>query len=52
MPVWAALLLVAGVVLLVAGIAAALGYRKVRVPLQRTRKSLEEDVRWVKERTA
>ncbi len=52
MPIWAALLVVAGVVLLVAGIAAALGVKKVRVPLQRTRRSLEEDVRWVKERTA
>jgi hypothetical protein len=52
MPIWAALLVVAGVVLLVAGIAAAIGVKKLRVPLQRTRKSLEEDVRWVKERTA
>jgi uncharacterized membrane protein YqjE len=52
MPVWGALLAVAGVVLLVAAIAGAVGVKKVRVPLQRTRKSLEEDVRWVKERTA
>jgi uncharacterized membrane protein YqjE len=52
MPVWAALLIVAAVVLLVAGIAAAIGVKKLRVPLQRTRKSLQEDVRWVKERTA
>ena len=38
MPIWAALLIVAGVMLLVAGIAAAIGVKKLRVPLQRTRK--------------
>jgi uncharacterized membrane protein YqjE len=52
MPAWAAVLVVAGVVLLVAAIATALGVKRVRVPLQRTRRSLQEDVRWVKERTA
>jgi hypothetical protein len=52
MPAWAALLIVAAAVLLVAGIAAAIGVKKLRVPLQRTRKTLQEDVQWVKERTA
>ena len=52
MPVWAALLAVAAVVAIVAGIAAAVGVKKFRVPMQRTRKTLQEDVRWVKERTA
>jgi uncharacterized membrane protein YqjE len=52
MPAWGAFLLVAGVVLVVGAIFAAVGVKKIRVPLQRTRKSLEEDVRWVKERAA
>jgi Putative Actinobacterial Holin-X, holin superfamily III len=52
LPLWAALLIVAGTVLLIAGIAAALGWKRIHAPLQRTRKTLEEDVRWVKERIA
>jgi uncharacterized membrane protein YqjE len=52
MPAWGALLIVAAVVLLLGAIAARVGFKKIRVPLRRTRKTLEEDVRWVKERTA
>jgi hypothetical protein len=52
MPAWAAALIVGAVVLLAAGITAAIGWKHVKVPLQRTRKSLEDDVRWAKERTA
>jgi hypothetical protein len=52
MPAWAAGLVVAGVVALVAAIAGAIGWRHVKAPLARTRKSLEEDARWVKERAA
>jgi uncharacterized membrane protein YqjE len=52
LPAWAATLIVAGVVLLIGGIFAAVGVKKFHVPLQRTRKSLQEDVQWVKERTA
>jgi hypothetical protein len=50
MPAWAAALLVASVVAVVAAVAGALGWRHVKAPLARTRKSLEEDARWVKER--
>jgi hypothetical protein len=52
MPDWAAALVVAAVMAVVAGVAGAVGWKHVKVPLARTRKSLEEDVRWVKERTA
>ena len=52
LPLWAALLIVAGGVLLIAAIAGALGWKHIHPPLQRTRKTLEEDVRWVKERIA
>jgi uncharacterized membrane protein YqjE len=52
MPAWGAALLMAGGVALVGGIAGIVGWRHVKAPLVRTRKSLEEDVRWVKERTA
>jgi uncharacterized membrane protein YqjE len=51
MPAWAAGLAVTGVVALVAAIAGAVGWKHVKAPLARTRKSLEEDARWVKERT-
>ena len=51
MPGWAAGLLVTGVVLAAAAIVAAVGWgRRVRKPLERTRKHLEEDVKWMKER--
>jgi uncharacterized membrane protein YqjE len=51
MPGWAAALIVTGVVLAAAGVVAAIGWkRRVRTPLERTRKHLKEDVRWMKER--
>jgi hypothetical protein len=51
MPGWLAGLIVTGVVLATAGVVAGLGWRRrVRNPLQRTRKHLKEDVRWMKER--
>ena len=53
MPGWAAALAVAGVAL---GIGAVMGYigwrRMVKKPLARTRQTLKEDLRWVKERLA
>jgi uncharacterized membrane protein YqjE len=52
MPAWAAALVIAGVVAVAGVIAGLFGWKHVKVPLVRTRKSLEEDVRWVKERTA
>jgi uncharacterized membrane protein YqjE len=53
LPAWAAGLVVSGAVALVAVVAALRGWkRRVRAPLERTRRSLEEDVRWTKERTA
>ena len=51
MPAWAAGLAVTGVVALVAAIAGAVGWKHIKAPLARTRKSLEEDARWVKQRT-
>jgi hypothetical protein len=49
LPAWAAGLLVSGVVAVVAVVAGLLGWRKrVRVPLERTRRSLEEDTRLTK----
>jgi hypothetical protein len=51
MPGWAAGLIVTGVVLAAAAVVAAVGWgRRVRKPLERTRKHLEEDVKWMKER--
>jgi uncharacterized membrane protein YqjE len=52
MPMWAGALVVAGVMALAGGIAGLLGWKHAKVPLVQTRKALEEDVRWVKERTA
>jgi uncharacterized membrane protein YqjE len=53
LPAWAAGLVVSGAVALVALVAGLRGWRRrVRAPLERTRRSLEEDVRWTKERTA
>jgi hypothetical protein len=52
MPGWVAALIVAAAVGLAGGIAGAIGWKHVRMPLARTRKSLEEDARWMKERTA
>jgi hypothetical protein len=53
MPAWLAGLLVTGVVLLFAAIAATLSWRRrVRSPFVRTRQALKEDIRIIKERTA
>jgi uncharacterized membrane protein YqjE len=52
MPGWLAALIVAAVVGLAGGIAGAIGWKHVKMPLARTRRSLEEDARWMKERTA
>ena len=52
MPGWAAALLVAAVVALVGGVSAAFGWKHVKTPLARTRRSLVENMRWVKERTS
>jgi hypothetical protein len=51
LPGWAAGLIMTGLVLTAAGVIAAVGWRRrVRAPLERTRKHLKEDVRFVKER--
>jgi hypothetical protein len=51
LPAWAAGLIVMGVVLAVAGIVAAVAWsRRVRTPLERTRKHLKDDARWMKEK--
>jgi uncharacterized membrane protein YqjE len=53
MPGWAAGLIVTGVTLAVAAVVALVGWRKrVRNPLERTRRHLKEDVKWMKERIA
>jgi hypothetical protein len=53
MPGWGAGLIVSGAVFLFAALAAAFGWNKrVKKPLARTRETIEEDVRIVKERTA
>jgi hypothetical protein len=53
MPGWAAGLIVTGFLLGIAAIAALVGWSKrVRTPLERTRRSLQEDIKWTKERLA
>jgi Putative Actinobacterial Holin-X, holin superfamily III len=53
MPAWMAGLLVSGMTLAVALIAALVSWNKrVRSPLARTRRTIEEDVQWSKERLA
>lgn len=53
LPGWGAALLVAAVVLLVGAGAGLWGWsRRVRKPLDTTRRSLKEDVRWAKEQIA
>ena len=48
-----AALVIAGAFLLIALVAAAMGWRyHVKKPLARTRKTVEEDVRWAKEQLA
>jgi uncharacterized membrane protein YqjE len=52
-PGWAAGLIVSAFTLVVAGMAAVIGWNKrVRSPLARTRQTLKEDVQWTKERLA
>jgi phosphoserine phosphatase len=52
-PGWQAALIVGGFLLLVAAIAAAVGWAKrVSSPLHRTRQTLKEDVQWTKEKLA
>jgi hypothetical protein len=51
MPAWAAGLVVSGVMALVAAIVGLVAWnRRVRNPLQRSRRALKEDVQWAKER--
>lgn len=53
MPGWVAGLLVSAFVLLVAGVAAAIGWKKrVHKPMARLRHALREDVRWTREKLA
>ena len=53
MPEWAAALIVAGAVLAVGTVAGLIGWNKrVKRPLEATRRSLKEDVLWAKERLA
>ncbi len=53
LPAWAATLLVAAGVLVVGTIAGLVGWSKrVQKPLERTQRTLKEDVRWTKERLA
>jgi uncharacterized membrane protein YqjE len=53
LPTWLALLIVAVVAFGFAGAMAGIGWSKrVKRPLWRTRETIEEDVRWLKPRTA
>ncbi len=53
LPGWAAALIVAAVVLAIGAVVGLWGWsRRVRKPLDATRHSLQEDVRWAKERLA
>ena len=53
MPGWQAGLIVGGGMLLIAGIAAAVGWSKrARSPLRRTRRTMKENVQWTKEKMA
>lgn len=53
MPAWGAALLVGVVMLVIAGILAAVAKKKgIKKPLERTQQSLKEDVQWAKERMA
>ena len=53
LPGWLAALAVAGFTLLIAVTAGLIGWgKRVRSPLQRTRRALKEDVQWTKERLA
>jgi hypothetical protein len=53
LPIWAAFLVSAALALGLAGVIALIGYRaRIRTPLRRTRETLEEDIRWLKPKTA
>jgi hypothetical protein len=53
MPGWAASLVVAAVVLAIGTVAGLIGWAKrVRKPLEATRRSVQDNVRWAKERIA
>jgi peptidoglycan/LPS O-acetylase OafA/YrhL len=53
MPGWAASLVVAAVVLAIGTVAGLIGWAKrVRKPMEATRRSVEENLRWAKERIA
>lgn len=53
MPAWGAAVVVAAVVMAIGAIVGWLGWRRrVTNPLQETRRTLEEDVKWAKERIA
>jgi hypothetical protein len=53
LPGWAAALIVAAVVLALGALAAWLGWgKRVTHPLERTQRTLKEDVRWAKQRLA
>ena len=52
-PGWLAALVVAGIVLIIAGIVGYIGWRRaVTRPLPLTRQTLKEDMKWVKDRLA
>jgi fatty acid desaturase len=52
-PGWLAALVVAGIVLIIAGIVGYIGWRRaVTRPLPLTRQTLKEDMQWVKDRLA
>lgn len=50
MDAWKAALLVAAIVFAIAGLLVAMSKAREHLPLERTRKTLKEDVRWAKER--
>lgn len=53
LPAWGAAVVVAAAVMLVGTIAGVIGWkRRVTEPLKETRRTLEEDVKWAKERIA
>ena len=50
---WLAALLIAAGTLVLAAIAALVGWRRhVKVPLERTRRTLDDDIEWMKEKLA
>jgi predicted phage tail protein len=50
MPSWGAALTVGGATLLIAGVSAAVGMRRIRLPLPKTTTSIRETVEWAKTR--